>query len=109
VKQVLSIIDSKPDIPEIDKVDAGDLFEDDKASVSTVASEVKEVKEVKEASNGKKSEFDDIFDDDIFDDNDLFAGIHGHGGGVDLDTLGSSFFSETGNKIKKNDFKKIKN
>ena len=33
-------------------------------------------------------------------DNDLFAGIHGHGDGVDLDTFGSSFFSETGNKIK---------
>jgi len=68
MKQVLSIIDSKPDIPEIDKVDASDLFEEDKASVSAVVSEVKEVKEAKKISIDKKSEFDDIFDDDIFDD-----------------------------------------
>lgn len=68
MKQVLSIIDSKPDIPEIDKVDASDLFEEDKASVSAVVSEVKEAKEAKKISSDKKSEFDDIFDDDIFDD-----------------------------------------
>ena len=36
--------------------------------------------------------------DDLFSDNDFFAGLHGSGDGVDLDTFGSSFFSETGNK-----------
>jgi len=69
VKQVISIIDSTPDIPEVDKVNESDLFEDDKATVSAVVPETKvETKvETKAPSKDKKSEFDDIFDDDIFE------------------------------------------